>query len=48
MFNKKKFVIVSNLRFIIMKNFILSWVEHEKKFYNLRAWYLDKHFKILG
>ena len=38
MFSKKKFAIVSNLRFISMKNFMLSWVEHEKN-YNLGAWF---------
>ena len=32
MFSKKEFAIVSNLRFISMKNFMLNWVEHEKKF----------------
>ena len=35
MFSKKKLAIVSNLRFISMKNFRLSWAW--KKFYNLRA-----------
>ena len=37
MFSKKQFAIVSNLRFIRRTNFMLSWVEHEKKFYNLGA-----------
>ena len=37
MFSKKEFAIFSYLIFISMKNFMLSWVEHEKKFYNLRA-----------
>ena len=39
MFTKKEFAIVSNLRFISMTNFMLSWVEHEKNFtmYNLGA-----------
>ena len=37
MFSKKEFAIVSNLRFIRKTNFMLSWVEHEKKFYNLGA-----------
>ena len=32
MFSKKDFGIVSNLIFISMKNFMLSWVEHEKSF----------------
>ena len=32
MFSKKEFAIVSNLRFISMKNFMLSSVEHEKSF----------------
>ena len=32
MFSKKEFGIVSNLRFISMTNFMLSWVEHEKSF----------------
>ena len=32
MFSKKKFGIASNLRFISMRNFMLSWVEHEKSF----------------
>ena len=31
----KKIAIVSNLRFISMKNFLLSWVEHEKSFITL-------------
>ena len=31
-FSKKEFAIVSNLRFISMTNFMLSWVEHEKSF----------------
>ena len=31
-FNKKKTVIVSNLRFISRINFMTSWVEHEKSF----------------
>ena len=35
MLHKKEFGIASNLRFISMKKFMLSWVEHEKKFYNL-------------
>ena len=30
MFSMKEFAIVSNLRFISRKNFMLSWVEHEK------------------
>ena len=30
MFRKKEFAIVSNLRFISWKNFMLSWVEPEK------------------
>ena len=30
-FSNKEFAIVSYLRFISMKNFMLSWVEHEKK-----------------
>ena len=37
MFSKKEFAVVSNLRFISKTNFMLSWVEHEKKFYNLGA-----------
>ena len=38
MLSKKEFAIVSNLRFYISRtNFMLSWVEHEKKFYNLGA-----------
>ena len=37
MFSKKEFAIVSNFRFIIRKNFMLSCVEHEKSFINLRA-----------
>ena len=32
MFSKKEFGIVSNLRLISMKNFVLSRVEHEKSF----------------
>ena len=40
MFSKKEFGIVSNLRFISMKNFMLSWVEHEKSF-NLGAWLIS-------
>ena len=32
MFSKKEFAIVSNLRFISRKNFMLSRVEHEKSF----------------
>ena len=31
MFSKKEFGIISNLRFISMKKFMLSWVRHEKK-----------------
>ena len=39
MFSKKEFaIIVSNLRFINKTNFMLIWVEHEKKFDNLEAW----------
>ena len=38
-FSKKEVGIISNLRFISMKNFMLSWVEHEKKFYNPGARY---------
>ena len=38
MFSKKEFAVVSNLRFISMKNFMISWVEHEKKFFNLGVW----------
>ena len=37
MFSKKEFAIVSYLRFIKRTNFILSWVEHKIKFYNLGA-----------
>ena len=29
------------------KNFILSWVEHEKKFYNLGAW-CEKATRLYG
>ena len=32
MFSKKELAIVSNLRFISMEKFMLSWVEHEKSF----------------
>ena len=32
MFSKKAFAIVSNLRFISRKHFMLSWAEHEKSF----------------
>ena len=32
MFSKKEFAIVSNLKFISKTNFMLSWVEHEKRF----------------
>ena len=32
MFSKKEFAIISNLRFISRENFMLSWVEHEKRF----------------
>ena len=32
MFSKKEFGIVSNLRFISMRMFMLSWVEHKKVF----------------
>ena len=32
MFSKIEFGIVSNLRFISMKIFVLSWVEHVKSF----------------
>ena len=35
MIGKKEFAIISNLRFISMKKFMLSSAEHEKKFYNL-------------
>ena len=35
MLSKKEFGIVSNLRFISMKTFMLSWVEHEKSFITL-------------
>ena len=38
MFSKKEFGIVSNLRFISMKNFKLSCCWAWKKFYNLGAW----------
>ena len=37
MFRKKEFAIVSKLRFISGTNFMLSFVEHEKKFYNFGA-----------
>ena len=37
MFSKKEFAIISNLRFISRTNFLLSLVEHEKKFYSLGA-----------
>ena len=33
--SKKIFAVVGNLSFISRANFMLSWVEHEKKFYNL-------------
>ena len=36
MFSKKELAIDGNLRLNSMKNFMLSWVEHEK-FYNLGA-----------
>ena len=29
--------------FISRENFMLTWVEHEKKFYNLGAWSLWDH-----
>ena len=32
MFSKKEFAIVNNLRFISRTNFMLSWVEHEKRY----------------
>ena len=32
MFSKEEFGIVNNLRFISIKKFMLSWVEHEKSF----------------
>ena len=35
--NVKMPTIVGILTFMSRKNFILSWVEHEKKFYNLEA-----------
>ena len=28
-------------------NFMLSWVEHEKKFYNLGAWCLSQDFSLI-
>ena len=34
----RNFVIVGILVFMSGWNFVLSWVEHEKKFYNLVAW----------
>ena len=37
MFSKKEFAIVSSFRLISRANFVLSWIEHEKKFYNLGA-----------
>ena len=40
MFSKKEFAIISNLRFICGTNFMLSWVEDWKKFYNLEARYI--------
>ena len=43
MFSKKEFAIVSKLRLISRKNIVLSWVEHEKKFYNLRARYSSNY-----
>ena len=36
MFSKKEFAIVSNLRFVSRKNFMLSRVEHEKSFITSR------------
>ena len=37
-FSKKEFAVFSNLWFINKTKFMLSWVEHKIKFYNLRAW----------
>ena len=36
----KKVLIVGIFTFMTKWNFMLSWVEHEKKFYNLGAWSL--------
>ena len=46
MFSKKEFAIVSNLRFTSRTNFMLSWVEHEKKFYNLGTWICYRSVKL--
>ena len=37
MYSKKEFAIVSILKSLSMKKFMLRWVEHEKN-YNLGAW----------
>ena len=51
MFSEKEFAVVSDLRFISRTNFMLSRVEHEKKFYNFRArfyiLYSDPSVRIL-
>ena len=39
--NVKMPTIVGILTFKSKINFALSWVEHEKKFYNLGAWFIN-------
>ena len=46
MFSKKEFGIVSNLRFISMKNFMLSGVEYEKSFITLGPDVDFKHYSM--
>ena len=43
MYGKRELAIVSDLIFISGTNFVLSRVEHEKKFYNLEARPKDVH-----
>ena len=48
MFRKKEFAIVSNLKFISRKNFMLGWVEHDiTKTYLYNFDPLKPHFYIV-
>ena len=44
--NVKMPTIVDILTFMSTINFVLSWVEYEKKFYNLGAWIDNLHYKL--
>ena len=46
--NVKMPAIVGILTFISMINFVLSWVEHGKKFYNLGAWAPNENWDQSG